>query len=373
MSRILTSCLVLAAATSALLIQPRPARAQSRCTAQIRDRATRTIFAVSEALEQRTGLLEDEYTRLRGATADWNALASSRELRACAKASPSFDRWWRNWVRRFAEDTVQQAGERLAELCAPQVRSYLRRRIDLTEEALDRGDLAGARSLAGETEIALRSRDLFRTCQPTRDEVTHELDVTIPEIYDRVALPTVLRDLAASYARSRGPWDAAVADLSAPPDRAVNASKQLASADGAAALRQDLAKCEQVAAMARELGATDTTGVALPGGDRATVGAIDGWCRSTADRTESVLPKIATRVGTYNRIERERWERYHIDGWGMRKIYNALGRPDAVVRRGTRTEWRYRGEQCIVYVFAAHGRELSHTSGACPAPATAAR
>jgi len=372
MSRNQLASLVLAAAATTLLAQSRPAHAQIRCTAQIRDRATRAIFSVSEALEQRTGLLEDEYTRLRGATAEWRALASSPQLQACAKVSPPFDRWWRNWVRRFAEHTLQQAGERLAELCAPQVRSYLRRRIDLTEEALDRGDLARARALAGGTEIALRSRDLFRTCQPTRDEVAHDLDVTIPQIYDRVALPTVLRDMASSYIRSRGPWNAAIADLSAPPDRVADASKQLASAAGVATLRHDLAKCERGAAIARELGATDHTRVALPGDDQATVGAVDSWCRATADSSDSVLSRIATRVDNYNRLERERWERYQIDGWGMRKVYRALGRPEAIVRHGARTEWRYRGKQCIVYVFGAHGREISHTSNACPVPATAA-
>ncbi len=363
MTRSIKLGILVAVAAVATVAHGPSARAQSDCGAQVRDRAMRVIFDVSQALAQRTALPEDEYTELRGAIADWDALTGSHELVACAERTPGFTRWWNGWVRRYADAPVHQARARIAALCAPQVRSYLRRQIETTEAALARAELARARALASETEIQLRSRDLFRTCPGTRDEVAHELDVTIPAIYDRVALPTVLRQLATTYRGARQPWDAAVADLRGPADSVVAASVLLASPEGRAALRRNLDACTHAGAMARQLGATDATAVPEAG---ASMSEVEDWCRTTAGDNASVLARVADRVKTRDRIERERWERYQIDGWGMRKVYQALGRPDRVSRRNGRTEWLYGGATCTTYVFGAHGRELSRSTRPCP-------
>lgn len=222
-----------------------------------------------------------------------------------------------------------------------------------------RGDLGAVKAMRADND------KMIARCAATADEIHHLRTAYLPSILNQAALPEVTDNMTSAFAASRTSLEA-VRDALGSDARLTAAPEELESAAGQEALRANLANCVAYGRALVELGADLQLELAF-GDQFIPRGLAVDFCERAGETLDSTFSTILAHNKEYRKILLDRWRRLSLKGFGMEKVFEERGRPQAEsVLGGGAIVWEYQaGDACSQVRFTPRGKLMDEKKVTC--------
>lgn len=336
------------------------------CELKVKKHASEIIFDLKLVLDRKNALSRDEFPQIRGALDTLEQYGNSDLAKQCFRTYPDQKLRYNRWLQQQTGEVVAAANQRLDATCSRRTRMFINSNTLRINAAIAGNHLALAARYAKSMRVEMDSDAMIARCAPTADEINRLRTDYLPSILNQVALPEVIDKMTSAFGASRTGLDMVGDALRSSEGQLMPAPEELESVKGQEALRANLSNCIDYGRALVKLGADPHLELNFAGQTVPRELAVD-FCERAAEALDSTFSAIVGHNEGYRKMVLNRWRRASLKGFGMEKLFEARGRPQAEwTLGGGAIVWEYQADNgCSQVRFTPRGKLMDEKIVAC--------